>query len=590
MKRIILLIITFFINVVLFSVTLNIPTQYPTIQAGINAAQNGDMVLVEPGTYYENINFRGKNITVTSQYINDSNPNTILNTIINGSASTEPDTGSVVLIISGEDSTAVLNGFTITGGSGTKWHYEHGGSVLRAGGGIFITLSSPTISNNIIVYNEAITVNSNILTAGGGGIRAGDGTPLIINNIIAHNKGMYCGGLDLNYTGAIIKNNIIANNKVYQAVPSTITYGGGGLCAYKNYQGHPVILENNTIVGNEATGAFSSAAGKGGGVMCWETVIIIRNNIIQGNCQTFGGDIHNISSNLELTYSALSQVNNGIGNITDYAYFLEGMLTLYPMSPCIDAGNPDIIFNDIENPFLPGNALHPSLNTLRNDIGAYGGPLAKTMPLFELNSWFCPEITTLTNVQFHSDKIFSIPITNQSNRSWQIISVSSSNPQLYTSSIIQETPFLPMQKNSIEFILLPSSTGIQTDTLYFYHNNPDVPSPFQAKVTYTVTVGNEDAVESNKPLLEGLNIYPNPFNPKTKISYLLNKGSQVNVTIYNSKGQKIETLQNGFQSKGNYSLVWDGNKVNNSPLSSGIYFCKITTDNITSIRKISLIK
>src|SRR5579862_8970739 len=46
--------------------TIHVPTDQPTIQAAINAASTGDTVLVAPGTYYENINFSGKAITVTS--------------------------------------------------------------------------------------------------------------------------------------------------------------------------------------------------------------------------------------------------------------------------------------------------------------------------------------------------------------------------------------------------------------------------------------------------------------------------------------------------------------------------------------------
>ena len=46
--------------------TLRVPADQPTIQAAINAATNGDTVLVSPGTYYENINFNGKAITVVS--------------------------------------------------------------------------------------------------------------------------------------------------------------------------------------------------------------------------------------------------------------------------------------------------------------------------------------------------------------------------------------------------------------------------------------------------------------------------------------------------------------------------------------------
>ena len=51
----------------------------------------------------------------------------------------------------------------------------------------------------------------------------------------------------------------------------------------------------------------------------------------------------------------------------------NGDLTLKEDSPCIDAGNPEEIFNDIEDSFNPGFALWPAMGTLRNDMGAYGG-------------------------------------------------------------------------------------------------------------------------------------------------------------------------------------------------------------------------
>src|SRR5262245_27203671 len=79
----------------------------PSIQAGIDSSSSGDTVLVAPGTYYEAINFRGKNITVRSSV---------------GPAQTTIDatgTGSrVVTFSSNEHRAAVISGFTLTGGDG----------------------------------------------------------------------------------------------------------------------------------------------------------------------------------------------------------------------------------------------------------------------------------------------------------------------------------------------------------------------------------------------------------------------------------------------------------------------------------------
>ena len=134
MKNIHLLIVCYLLfSTILIADIINVPADTSTIQGGISMAFNGDTVLVNNGTYYENINFVGKSITVASHYYIDGDTSHISNTIIDGSNHSDPDSGSVVYFISGEDTTSIICGFTITSGTGT---YSPNPFAMRIGGGI----------------------------------------------------------------------------------------------------------------------------------------------------------------------------------------------------------------------------------------------------------------------------------------------------------------------------------------------------------------------------------------------------------------------------------------------------------------------
>src|SRR5262245_8716390 len=87
---------------------IQVPGDYPTIQAAINAAGNGDTIEVAAGIYVENLNFLGKAVRVTSAQGADV-------TVIDGN-----QTGSVVSFVSGEGPQSVLNGFTLRNGRSTS--------------------------------------------------------------------------------------------------------------------------------------------------------------------------------------------------------------------------------------------------------------------------------------------------------------------------------------------------------------------------------------------------------------------------------------------------------------------------------------
>ncbi|HPO54362.1 MAG TPA: T9SS type A sorting domain-containing protein [Ignavibacteriaceae bacterium] len=93
-------------------------------------------------------------------------------------------------------------------------------------------------------------------------------------------------------------------------------------------------------------------------------------------------------------------------------------------------------------------------------------------------------------------------------------------------------------------------------------------------------------VESLKPATFGLSQnYPNPFNPSTVIRYQIPVDSRVSVKVYNVLGNVVTTLQNGFQTAGEYSVTLDG-----SNLASGVYFYKIEAGEFTATKKMLLTK
>ncbi len=157
---------------------------FTTIQEGINASVDSDTVLVYPGTYYENIIYNGKNITVASLELTTGDPSYIPLTVINGQQQES------CVRVWDQEYTAKIQGFTLTNGWGSQ-HY------LRAGGGIFVwgEYQSPTFFN---VRNCRITKNH---SETGGGIYSFRGNITLsgvsINDNYAYVTG---GGIQVNDT------------------------------------------------------------------------------------------------------------------------------------------------------------------------------------------------------------------------------------------------------------------------------------------------------------------------------------------------------------------------------------------------------
>ncbi len=93
------------------------------------------------------------------------------------------------------------------------------------------------------------------------------------------------------------------------------------------------------------------------------------------------------------------------------------------------------------------------------------------------------------------------------------------------------------------------------------------------------------------PLVTELKVnYPNPFNPSTTIQYSLQEATEVSLTIYNILGQNVKQYNPGIQQAGRYELIWEGINDQGRPVSSGVYYYRLTTDHYEKTYKMMLIK
>jgi beta propeller repeat protein len=330
---------------------LNVPAEHPSIQAGIDAASQGDTVVVAPGVYYEKINFRGKNITVTSKDPNDRG--IVGYTIIHAQGE-----GSAVTFASGETSAAVLRGFTLTGGYGTLNTSFEGGGPIYWGGGIYCLRASPTITRNVIANNRGPVVlgntNADSLISYGGGIACIESNAVVVKNIIRGNVGFVAGGLIL-YTGqAFIGNNLIYDNSGYigggivtiggSVIGNTIVgnncnqgpgdgQAGNAYIIFEPQLGHARVVNN--IICNAASGGGLLMAGdwRGGVISC---------NDIWNNSP--GNYIFVDNQTGQMTFDGVNDQTGKRGNISADPLFLNASFGkdyhLVFESPCINAGDP----------------------------------------------------------------------------------------------------------------------------------------------------------------------------------------------------------------------------------------------------------
>ncbi|MFH1998404.1 MAG: right-handed parallel beta-helix repeat-containing protein, partial [Planctomycetota bacterium] len=350
---------------ILFSDTITVPDDYSSIQEAIDVAMNGDTVLVKPGTYLENIDFKGKAITVKS----DQGASV---TVVDGNG----HNASVVTCNSGEGPDSVLDGFTVTNSIHTD-----------DGGGMYNVSSSPTVTHCIFTKNwvdnyyrsgggmcnidsHPIVTHCDFITnyAGtGGGMYNENSSPSVMDCLFDNNQASYsCGGMyNKNNSNPTVENCTFSHNKA-------TSQGGGGMY---NKNSSPVVThcsfsDNSTEYGdgggmcgsasNPTVTActFSRNSARNGGGMFNAGDAIVTDccfsaNSAGGESYSSGGGIYNAGGSplvVNCTFEGNSVFSQG-GGSGMYNYYCSAMV-----SHCTFTGNSGNcaggMWNDDGNPMV----------------------------------------------------------------------------------------------------------------------------------------------------------------------------------------------------------------------------------------------
>jgi len=281
-----------------------VPGDWATIQAGIDGAGWGEVVCVEPGTYVELLDFNGAVVTV----VGIAGPTV---TIVDGD-----NAGSVLTMNSGETSSAILQGFTLTGGMSIY------------GGGVYIESSAPTLRNLVVIGNEAVLR--------GGGIYLFYGWPAFEGvQVIGNTAGDVGGGLDEHTSGGSFQRVTFAGNDALA--------GGGVYLTTSSSQYNDVVFHENASLtdggGMAVTGggtpalynavfAGNTANGDGGGLLAtasspgFDNVIVAGNTALgDGGGLYFEGSSNPSLVNVSVVGNEAGGFGGGLGIASSYGYY-----------------------------------------------------------------------------------------------------------------------------------------------------------------------------------------------------------------------------------------------------------------------------
>ena len=319
---------------------------YPTIQSAINAAVPGDVVQVGPGTYVENLDLLGKEIQLVG-----AGPDL---TTIDGNQS-----GAVIVCKSDEGPGTLIEGFTLTNGSG---FVESGplGATFVKGGGIYLSenVNSPFFATDVLVKNCRIVGNT--APDGGGGVHVTLFAPVTLEDCALENNSLNAVGQELSAAFDLVRCVIRGNTNPNGYVSGVFVDAGTSLgpisirdCLIEGTQadegaliyapsGSRIVVEHCTFANNTATLPGAALILEGTSPTFAPVAPTFRNCVFWGNSSPLAGPIPNsMGPTLNLDHCLVQGGFSGAGNIAVDPKFVDparGIYRLRPDSPAIDAG------------------------------------------------------------------------------------------------------------------------------------------------------------------------------------------------------------------------------------------------------------
>jgi hypothetical protein len=510
---------------------LHVPLPYATIQAAVNAAVVGDTVLVDEGTYKENILIT-KKITVGSLFIVDGDTAHISRTIIDGSQPSNPKVAAVVTIDGATDTTTVVAGFTLTGGKGNLRTVNYPPITYETivGMGVDIAGGGARIHHNIVRANYC----SAPTTAVGGVINIFD---------VADQYGI---------SYAIVECNSIVDNTVIGA-----NVGGGAIAI-----GHSSTIRGNVIARNTALGV--SSLGSGAALNIWNGLVKIERNQIINNWASYGGGALYANAIPQLNMAPnIEMVNNIIAD--NFAGGFGGGLLIEVAGATVLMVNNTLVSNTAgmgAGLAIQSGATVRALNTILWDssasevVTATGGSFTAS---------YCDVAGGVTGIgNINADPGFFS--SHGDSLCWFHGSSSCANAGVMSASVGGVVLTAPSEDCYGHFRPIGAAPDIGA-----FEDGP---------------WSGVENIEGIMPTAYVLHQnYPNPFNPRTVVSCQLPVASDVRLVVCDILGREVAVLLNERKAPGRYTAEFDA-----SGLASGIYFYHLTAGKFEETRKMVLLK